>query len=303
MSAFQDSPLDRMHDGSTNDALINWGDRVGTEARKSFDRWLKSGFVSAYLAGANILDVGYKGYQDDAHPILPWAVGIDLEYPGYDGSTLPFGDQSQDTVFNSHVLEHILDYRQAIRDWFRVLKVGGHLIIIVPHQFLYERMVDPPSRWNQDHKRFYTAASLLKEVEESLDGTTFRVRFLEDNDRGFDYSIPPEEHAGGCYEIILVIEKIRRPIYADAIFNVEFQKFSPSLSEIMRYMDSDFVNAAYSLILHRNPDPPGFDAYMEYLQKGGDRVDLLTIFADSEEAQKTQIPMRQDLKAYLAKGR
>ena len=197
--------------------MHSWGENVGEEARKNYSRWLDGGFYARYLSGENVLDIGYSGYLDGVKPITPSAIGVGLDYPGYDGKTLPFGDDSQDAVFASHCLEHIDDYRSAIREWFRVVRVGGHLVVSVPHQYLYERRLHLPSQFNADHRRFYTAASLLSEVEEAVDPIHFRVRHLEDNDRGFDYSIPPDRHAVGSYEILLVIEKIARPGYADLV--------------------------------------------------------------------------------------
>ena len=195
----------------------DWGLQVGEEARKNFSRWREDGFIERFLSGEKVLDIGFQGYLDEVHPITPKAIGIDLEYPGYDGRTLPFDEGSQDAVFVSHCLEHIEDYRTVIADWFRVLRVGGHLIIAVPHQYLYERKLMLPSRFNLDHRRFYTPGSLMREIEESLDPMSYRVRMLVDNDRGFDYDIPPEQHAGGCYEILFVAEKIERPSYAPEV--------------------------------------------------------------------------------------
>ena len=184
---------------------------VGTEARKSYAQKLRSGFIEAYLGGERVLDIGYKGYGEDAVPIVPQAIGVDLDYPGYDGRRLPFADGSQDAVYSSHCLEHITDHAGALQDWFRTLRVGGFLIIAVPHQFLYERKLGLPSIWNADHKRFYTPAALLQEVEQALAPNSYRVRHLADNDRDYDYGILPDRHAGGCYEIELVLEKIRQP--------------------------------------------------------------------------------------------
>jgi len=116
-----------------------------------------------------------------------------------------------DTVFSSHCLEHIERERDAIRDWFRVIKVGGFLVCFVPHQALYEKSRALPSRWNGDHKRFYTPASLMTAVENALEVNSFRLRHLKDNDIGFDYALGPGLHSEGCYEIELVIEKIRKP--------------------------------------------------------------------------------------------
>jgi ADP-heptose:LPS heptosyltransferase len=186
---------------------------VGEEARKSNAVRISTGFIDRYLSGSAILDIGYRGYLADVVPIVPNAVGVELDYPGYDGTTLPFQEETQDAVFASHCLEHIEDFQNAIRDWFRVLRIGGFLIVMVPHKFLYEKQTALPSRYNADHKRFYTPASLMAEIEMSLRPNTYRLRHLVDNDRHYDYAIPPERHAGGCYEIELVIEKIRPPAW------------------------------------------------------------------------------------------
>ena len=184
---------------------------VGEEARKSQARRRESGFTARYLSGPNILDIGYRGYIEDVVPIVPQAIGVELDYPGYDGRTLPFPEHSQDAVFASHCLEHIEDFRQSVRDWFRVLRVGGFLVIMVPHQYLYEKRLALPSHYNADHKRFYTPGSLMLDIEETLEPNSYRLRHLADNDTDFDYSIPPEKHSGGCYEIELVIERIAPP--------------------------------------------------------------------------------------------
>ena len=184
---------------------------VGEEARKSQARRRESGFTQRYLSGANILDIGYRGYIEDVVPIVPQAIGVELDYPGYDGRTLPFPEHSQDAVFASHCLEHIEDFRQSVRDWFRVLRVGGFLVIMVPHQYLYEKRLALPSHYNADHKRFYTPGSLMLDIEETLEPNSYRLRHLADNDMHFDYAIPPEKHSGGCYEIELVIERIAPP--------------------------------------------------------------------------------------------
>lgn len=182
----------------------------GPETEQSHTNRWADGWYDRFMEG-NGLDIGYRGSVKDAEPVLDTAIGVDLDYPGYDGKTLPFPDESQDYVFSSHCLEHILDYKSIIRDWFRVLKVRGNLIITVPHQFLYEKKRDVPSLWNRDHKRFYTPATLLNEIEISLEPNSYRIIHLRDNDDNFDYSIPPGKHSGGCYEIELVVNKIIKP--------------------------------------------------------------------------------------------
>jgi SAM-dependent methyltransferase len=187
---------------------------VGAESRKTYAVKIASGFFDRYLSGKAILDIGYKGGLDSVVPIVPQAIGVDLDYRGYDGKKLPFPDESQDAVYTSHCLEHIKDYQNAIREWFRVVKIGGYLVIIVPHQHLFERKRDLPSRNNPDHKRFYTPASLLREVEEALpESNSYRIRHLMDNDIGFDYSVTPLQAGVGCFEIELVLQRIEKPMW------------------------------------------------------------------------------------------
>jgi SAM-dependent methyltransferase len=188
---------------------VDWP--VAGETGKSFLARLAGGFFARYLSGPVILDIGYKGASRDAVPVLPHAIGVDLDYPGYDGVRLPFTDGSVDTVFASHVLEHVRDARLALGDWFRAIRTGGFIVCIVPHQFLYERKQAPPSDWSGEHLRFYTPASLLREVEEALEPNSYRVRHLADNDFGYVYDLSPDRHPAGCYEIELVVEKITPP--------------------------------------------------------------------------------------------
>ena len=188
--------------------------RIGIEFRRSYQRRIESGFMDKYLSGKNILDIGYRGGDPDSVPITENAIGVELDYPGYDGVRLPFEDESQDAIMASHVLEHVPSPGPLLMDWYRVLKKGGYMCIFVPHKYLYERRADLPSLWNADHRRFYTAARLLAEIEDSLPVNGFRVRHLADNDTDFDYNRKPSEHASGCYEIELVLEKIEQAYYS-----------------------------------------------------------------------------------------
>lgn len=187
--------------------LQDWSINVGEESRKSFLTKLDNGFFSTYMNGTG-LDIGYAGYLDNVHPILPSATGIDLNYPGYDGHTLPFEDNSQDYVYSSHFLEHVSDYKKAIQEQHRATKVGGHIIIVVPHRDLYEKKTELPSRWNADHKRFYQTSTLIKEIEESLPINSYRIRHLLENDEGHDYTDGPDVHGRWNYEIEVVLEKL-----------------------------------------------------------------------------------------------
>ena len=189
--------------------------QVGPEVHKTLAARIDEGFFERFLSGSNVLDIGFRGSDRANLPIVPWAVGVDQDFPGYDGTTLPFEDQSQDAVHSSHCLEHIPNPKGALAEWFRVLRIGGFLVLTVPHQQLYERKPVPTSRWGgNEHLRFYTVSSLTKEIEDALPVGEFRYRSVRDNDSGFDYDLSPTEYPGGCYEIEAVLQRISRPRYS-----------------------------------------------------------------------------------------
>ena len=169
-----------------------------------------------FAGGSDVLQLAFAGGRE---PVRANAVPVDLGVRSRKPPALPRADASQTAVLALHVLEYIADYRGAIADWFRVLRTGGHLTVSVPHQFLDERKLYPPSRWEPERRRFYTAASLLAEIEEALDPMSYRVRLLRENDAGFDYRVPPGQPSVGCGEVVAVIERIERPDYADRVID------------------------------------------------------------------------------------
>jgi SAM-dependent methyltransferase len=87
-----------------------------------------------------------------------------------DAVKLPFRNESFDVVTAFDLLEHLQKERAALKEWMRVLKPGGLLVLTVPaYQWLWsdhDRALG--------HKRRYTKASL----EKSLRGARFKVLFL-----------------------------------------------------------------------------------------------------------------------------
>lgn len=60
-----------------------------------------------------------------------------------------------DFVYSSHCLEHMHEPRAAILDWWKLVRPGGYLFVMVPDEDLYEQGVFP-SRFNPDHKATFT---------------------------------------------------------------------------------------------------------------------------------------------------
>ena len=60
-----------------------------------------------------------------------------------------------DTVHSSHCLEHMHEPEKALLEWWKIIKPGGYLVLVVPDEDLYEQGFWP-SRFNSDHKATFT---------------------------------------------------------------------------------------------------------------------------------------------------
>jgi len=75
-----------------------------------------------------------------------------------------------------------------------------------------------------------------------------------------------------------------------------------TLDEILALYDEDFVNAAYQLLLKRNPDPEGLQYYLKSIRKGISKIDILGQLRNSSEGQKHPEPFA-DLDSTIQKYR
>jgi SAM-dependent methyltransferase len=60
-----------------------------------------------------------------------------------------------DFVYSSNCLEHLERPMEALEGWWQLVKRGGHMVLIVPDEDLYEQGVWP-SRWNGGHRWTFT---------------------------------------------------------------------------------------------------------------------------------------------------
>ncbi|UCE73148.1 MAG: class I SAM-dependent methyltransferase [Methanomassiliicoccales archaeon] len=118
------------------------------ETIRAKPRRLREGFFKKYCQGKG-LDIGYGGDILSSN-----CVGWEIE----DGDAhylASIRDSEFDFVYSSHTLEHMPHVETALRNWWRVLKSGGYLILYLPHRDLFEKKKTLPSRWNTDHKHYF----------------------------------------------------------------------------------------------------------------------------------------------------
>lgn len=109
---------------------------------------LEIGASSHNPFGLNTLNVDYTDdmntvFKQDEARTAGFAAKVDIVAKG---DEIPLPDACVDFVISSHVIEHFYDPVKAIKEWMRLVKVGGYVYIIAPHKdrtFDRDRPVTP----------------------------------------------------------------------------------------------------------------------------------------------------------------
>lgn len=139
------------------------------QSKSAKRRYYDGAFHSRYFVGSGI-DIGggsdslggYCGVFRAMKSVKAWDL-VD----GDAQSMMGVPDQSYDFVHSSHCLEHVRDVREALRNWTRIVRTGGFLIVTVPDEDLYE-LGSWPSRFNSDHKWSFTTCKSSSTMPKSI---------------------------------------------------------------------------------------------------------------------------------------
>lgn len=147
-------------------------------------------FLTTYCTG-KVIDIGCGRDK-----VTPEAEPFDLAHGDANIIDELRPHATYDCVNSSHCLEHMTDARDAARRWWRLVRPGGYMIIVVPDEDLYEQGIWP-SRFNPGHRwsfrlgdkdPVWSPVSIdLEALIGSLPGA--EVISAEVQDAGYDYSI------------------------------------------------------------------------------------------------------------------
>ncbi len=135
-----------------------------------------------------------------------------------------FGDGAFDTVFSSHTLEHIEDHESALAEWWRLVKVGGYLILYLPHKDLYPNIGDPDG--NPDHKHDFVELDIVEAMQRVAPDWSLLVSEKRDQLREYSFLQVFRKEAAGAGQRVNIEPRpaasaavVRLGAYGDAIWS------------------------------------------------------------------------------------
>lgn len=203
------------------------------------------------------LDLGYGG-----DPITPSAITVDLPKPytnvgdsplnlGGDARDLYwFKDEVFDFVYSSHLLEDFPanETLHIMREWLRVIKPGGNLVLFLPDEQIYRKHCDETGQnYNLSHSIDNMSLDYIKKL------------LLEVN----NVEIIHETPLIGTYSFEIVIKKLKLPVELKLKNFIEnnkgkkvcFYGAGSFAKEIIEKYDLSDINILG--IIDKNPDKKG----------------------------------------------
>jgi ADP-heptose:LPS heptosyltransferase/predicted SAM-dependent methyltransferase len=120
----------------------------------------------------------FIGVDNGHHEMFNQQIRSDIRAPAEDLSL--FAEGSMDFAFSSHLLEHYPyeSVPDVLKEWRRVLKVGGYLILYLPDEDQYPHVGEPGS--NSDHKWNVNQARVLEAMPDGFDLIDYQIRDEEE---------------------------------------------------------------------------------------------------------------------------
>ena len=153
--------------------------------------------VAPYLKGRGV-DIGAGSFK-----VLPHVISVDNGHHdrAFGIHSKPdiyaeaddlgvFADQSMDFVYSSHTLEHVVDYKKTLQEWWRLVKVGGYLVLYLPHKEFYPNIGQEGA--NADHKHDFYPEDIIHAMP-----------------AGWDLLEHDERNGGDEYSFLLVFKRLQ----------------------------------------------------------------------------------------------
>lgn len=140
---------------------------------------------SSYMKG-KLMDFGCGSKPYKSLLNVDEYIGVDFEGEGhshknetieyfYDGTTLPFTDNTFDSIFCSEVFEHVFNLEEIVKELYRVLKPGGGMLVTCPFAIAEHEMPNDYARYTSVGLQHLLAKNKFKIIHFEKTGSNFET--------------------------------------------------------------------------------------------------------------------------------
>jgi len=175
------------------------------------NRRLQEGFFEKYLKGSGI-DICTS---DD--PVTSDCRTWDIAWGDPDATFMEgIDDEAFDWVYSSHGLEHLSDPETGLKNWFRILKPRGFLILYVPDRELCGKSKLLPDPQSKDHTFYFTidkdeapcTFGIVQMIQRTLGAKNYRTIYVKECASGNNSAFGNVFDLYGEHSIECVIQKL-----------------------------------------------------------------------------------------------
>lgn len=106
------------------------------------------------------------------------------DIPGDISKGLPIKDEAYQTVYSSHLVEDFEDTKSIVEEHLRILKPGGHLILVFPDEQAYRKECRRTGQpYNSHHVHNYMSVKYMSTIFKEL-----KLEVVHQSDREIDYN-------------------------------------------------------------------------------------------------------------------
>lgn len=237
-------------------------------------------FTRTYFSGS-VIDIGCG-----PDLVVPHATPFDLAQGNAQFILDYLPSESFDCVHSSHCLEHMSDVEAALAQWWALVKPGGYLVLVVPHEELYEQSAWP-SLFNTDHKASFNLGTQRTTCPVSYDIAALirglpcsKIIDICIHDRGLDYNLL--QRATGLRRFFFVICAYRRRWFRRLMHKgLPFYRVDLIMERLERFFGKPFDQTLGDAL-----------AQIQVVAKKGARTDFVTVGVGDEEEALAQEALR-----------
>jgi SAM-dependent methyltransferase len=159
------------------------------EGRKFHDTLYRERIAAHLRPGDRLLDAGCGRYLRFCREFSPaaWVVGVDLDHAfdtengsapfavRADVGALPFPAGHFDIIISRSVIEHLDDPPRVFREFHRVLRPGGRIVLITPNKYDYVSVIAAltPYSWHR-----FLVSRIFRVPEDDVFPTRYRANTI-----------------------------------------------------------------------------------------------------------------------------